>query len=203
MNAPAPSPEESEPPLPRANPWDWNPPAPGSAPSAAGEISGVGAFGARPWHGPPARFQRLKQGAGLIGAVCLLFTLGIFASEYDSAQKTRRAETPVDRPGVVIPFVRSEVLWAGRRVYREEGCTTCHELEGAYAHPEDDPYPGGRYNFDEADLTHEAQRHSDINWHILNLTDHDKTFPGGWMGSYSQLSPQEVRALASYLATRR
>ena len=52
------------------------------------------------------------------------------------------------------------------------------------------------------DLTHEAQRHADMNWHIAHLKDPAKLSPGSDMPPFDSLSPQELESLAAYLATR-
>lgn len=51
-------------------------------------------------------------------------------------------------------------------------------------------------------LTHEAQRHPDITWQAAHLKDPAKLHPGSGMPAYADLKPQELNALASFLATR-
>jgi cbb3-type cytochrome oxidase cytochrome c subunit len=69
-------------------------------------------------------------------------------------------------------------------------CQSCHRMNGK----------GGKAG---PDLTHEARRHADIEWHIQHLKDPQKMKPGSDMPPFDNLSPQDLKALAAYLATRK
>jgi len=79
---------------------------------------------------------------------------------------------------------------AGQKLFAELPCQSCHTMNGS----------GG---ISGPNLTHEAQRHNDPAWHIAHLKDPSKMSPNSGMPSFDYLKPEELKALAAYLATRK
>ena len=79
---------------------------------------------------------------------------------------------------------------AGERLFRNNGCTGCHKMNGVGA-------SGG------PDLTHEGQHQPDLQWQVEHLKNPAKMSPGSMMPSFARLKPDELKALAEYLVTRR
>lgn len=94
-----------------------------------------------------------------------------------------------------VPGVKPAVLVAGRHVFLKEKCAECHNLDTTV------PYDISK-TF-APDLTQEGQRHPSIAWQTENLTHHDKLYPNSMMPNYTDLSPHNLKALASFLATRK
>lgn len=130
---------------------------------------------------------------GMVGCfvltVVLILAVG-FAAYY--RHNPFQSRLPAVGPRAPIPQVAPATIAAGRVVYRREGCHACHTL----ADPP--PSPG-----DAPDLTHEGRRNADIGWQRVNLTQHHRLFPNSVMADEDDLSPADLQALASYLATRR
>ncbi len=92
--------------------------------------------------------------------------------------------------GVKIPNVEPRLVIAGARLFKELPCQSCHRMEGK----------GGTSG---PDLTHEAQRHADIQWQIEHLKNPQKMKPNSDMPPFDHLSAAELKALAAYLVTRK
>ena len=105
-------------------------------------------------------------------------------------QRAMLGSLPASGPRVAIPIVAEATLVQGHHVYEREGCDRCHTMTGTGmgAIP---------------DLKHEGQRNADIDWQMTNLRHHRKIHPNSDMPNYDKLSPGDLRALASYLATRK
>lgn len=101
------------------------------------------------------------------------------ASEYLAIPSRATKKTPEPEPQLVAQ---------GQTLFTDLPCQSCHHMNGK----------GGRSG---PDLTHEAQRHADINWHIEHLRDPQQMKPGSDMPSFDNLPPHELKALAAYLAT--
>ena len=52
------------------------------------------------------------------------------------------------------------------------------------------------------ELTHEAANHADIEWQVGHLKEPARFTPGSSMPGYPQLSPDDLHALAEYMASR-
>ena len=83
-----------------------------------------------------------------------------------------------------------QLVSAGQKLFATLPCQSCHRMDGK----------GG---VSGPDLTHEAQRHAEIDWHIQHLRDPQKMKPDSDMPPFDSLSPAELRALAAFLATRK
>lgn len=78
----------------------------------------------------------------------------------------------------------------GPALFRGNNCLSCHKMGGS----------GGSTG---PDLSHEALRHASIDWQIRHLKNPSKVSPGSAMPAYSKLRPEELRALAAFLVTRK
>jgi len=93
-----------------------------------------------------------------------------------------------------IPQLDPTLIAQGEKLFKGEGsaqlpCQSCHTMNGA----------GGKSG---PDLTHEAQHHNDPAWHIAHLKDPTILTKDSGMPSFDYLSPEELNALAAFLATR-
>lgn len=93
------------------------------------------------------------------------------------------------RPGPKLPAVDPATLAAGASLYRAQGCSGCHRL-------------GKQGGSNGPDLTFEGRRRPNVDWQFHHLLLPDKVVPNSTMPAYSQLKPEELQALASYMATR-
>jgi uncharacterized membrane protein/cytochrome c2 len=89
-----------------------------------------------------------------------------------------------------IPNLDPKQIAAGQKLFVELPCQSCHTMNGS----------GGIAG---PNLTHEALRHNDPAWHIAHLKDPSKMSPDSGMPSFDYLKPEELKALAAYLATRK
>jgi len=143
--------------------------------------------------------------------VCLLVLLSVVLAiaplpkphSSDHNLHNKRGPLPRSGPHVPIPTVNAVTSESGRLLYQREGCSECHILAGA--DPKDDRIhnPGDMRRYDTPVLTHEGRRNASIDWQIENLTEHSRMYPYPSMPDYNNLSPTELRVLASYLASRR
>ncbi|HZT43313.1 MAG TPA: DUF2231 domain-containing protein [Chthonomonadaceae bacterium] len=88
------------------------------------------------------------------------------------------------------PSVSTQDIQAGQQLFQSNKCLNCHAFNGA----------GGNTG---PDLTHESLRHSDLDWQIAHLKDPARMSPGSFMPSYARLTPDQLKALASFLVTRK
>jgi mono/diheme cytochrome c family protein len=88
------------------------------------------------------------------------------------------------------PIVDAQMIASGATVYNTQNCRSCHKMNGQ----------GGAGG---PDLTHEVQRHADLAWQIEHLESPQKVHPGSEMPPYADLPTDQLKALASYLITRK
>ena len=138
-------------------------------------------------------------GCFVLGIVFIIAV--VFVSDYHFSPW--RGRLPAVGPRVPMPNVDAATLAAGQRVYQGEDCGACHVLTGANSQDGRHGAPSDRKARFAPDLTHEGRRNASIDWQIDNLRDHHRLVPNSMMPDYNDLSPTELRALASYLATRR
>jgi mono/diheme cytochrome c family protein len=126
--------------------------------------------------------------AGVVGFTGYLGGRMVFG---EAAPKTAQNSgyVPV-APGEKLPNVSPQLVAAGQKLFAELPCQSCHRMEGK----------GGIAG---PDLTHEARRHADVDWHIRHLKDPTILKADADMPPFDDLSPAELKALASYLATRK
>jgi uncharacterized membrane protein/mono/diheme cytochrome c family protein len=84
----------------------------------------------------------------------------------------------------------SKLVAAGEKIYfnPETGCMDCHKMNGQ----------GGRSG---PDLTYAGRLHPDVEWQIEHLKNPKSKVPGSSMPAYDDLSRDDLRALATYLAS--
>lgn len=78
----------------------------------------------------------------------------------------------------------------GKDLYAKQQCASCHKMDGV----------GGKSG---PDLSHEGARQGSIDWQILHLKGPDKVHPGSTMPDYADLSEADLRALASFVASKK
>lgn len=121
--------------------------------------------------------------AGYLGGEMLL---GSPAQPQAAQPQATHTVSPTPSRAAVDPKLAA----AGRDLFAGYKCQACHRMEGVGANA-------------APDLTHEAERHADMDWHIRHLKDPAKVVPGSAMPPFADLPPEELRALAAYLSTRR
>jgi uncharacterized membrane protein/mono/diheme cytochrome c family protein len=84
----------------------------------------------------------------------------------------------------------AQLVAAGKKSYTEYRCQNCHRIEGE-----------GRTT--GPDLTRVGKRLPDVNWHIKHLKDPRSVDPDSSMPAYDQLSEEELKSIATYLASRK
>lgn len=142
------------------------------------------------------------KGKSLAGAVALsiLTALVVGATGFlggrmvlGSGSSTPKMIPLADAPAAVkakIPKLDPTLIASGDKLFHDMSCIGCHTMNGA----------GGRVG---PDLTHEAQRHNDLDWHIKHLKDPSILKPNPDMPAFDYLKPEELEALAAYLSTRK
>lgn len=121
----------------------------------------------------------------IVGATGFLGGRMVFGGGNASPQFEAVAAPP---PSAAAP--PAELVAAGAKLFLSLPCHSCHRMEGKGG-------PSG------PDLTHEALRHADMDWHIRHLKDPQKVSPGSGMPPFDSLEAAELNALAAYLATRK
>lgn len=86
----------------------------------------------------------------------------------------------------VAPKSQSEVINYGRKLYRQEGCMGCHELDGE----------GGKVG---PGLTLEGTRGRSDEWLVGHFKDPGAYTPGSVMPSFNQLADDQLHALTVFL----
>ena len=140
---------------------------------------------------------------GMVGCFILVLVSFVITAIVGSYQfNPFRGRLPTVGPRVPIPNVSPAMLFAGRRIYQREDCSSCHMLSGA--DPQDERYGNSNKQGYRSmpDLTHEGRRNADIDWQMSNLSEHHRLYPQSAMPDYNDLAPAELRALAAFLATR-
>jgi hypothetical protein len=116
------------------------------------------------------------------------------------AQSTSAPKTTANaaKPSTAAPAQASapafdpQLLAAGEKLLRSDdlGCLSCHLFNGA-----------GRNK--GPDLTFAGRLHSDLEWQIAHLKDPASKVPGSKMPAYDDMTPQDLRALATFLVSRK
>jgi cytochrome c peroxidase len=81
----------------------------------------------------------------------------------------------------------------GQKLFFDEdnfGCTDCHAMEGK-----------GRAK--NGDLSHQGSKQPDIEWQIAHLKAPSSKVPGSKMPPYNDKTPDELRALATFLVSKK
>ena len=83
-----------------------------------------------------------------------------------------------------------ELINYGRKLYRQEGCSGCHQLDG----------DGGKVG---PDLTLEGTRSRSDEWLIGHFRDPSAYTPGSVMPSFNQLTDDQLHALTRFLQSEK
>ena len=104
------------------------------------------------------------------------------------------ATDPTPKAGPTKPAVDLDpkLILAGEKLFMSEdqGCLNCHKM-------------GSKGGTSAVNLTRAGLLHDDINWQIEHLKDPAKMKPGSTMPAYNELKPEELKALAVYLVSRK
>jgi uncharacterized membrane protein/cytochrome c2 len=112
--------------------------------------------------------------------------------------KTTGQSTLAARPTTAAPAKPAapafdvQLVAAGEKLLRKEDndCLSCHSFNGE-----------GRGK--NGDLTLVGRKWPDVEWHIAHLKDPASKVPGSKMPAYDDMSLQDLRALSTFLASRR
>jgi uncharacterized membrane protein/cytochrome c2 len=90
------------------------------------------------------------------------------------------------------PTLDPQLIAAGEKLFfdADTGCTGCHKLNGQ----------GGRSG---PDLTLAGRLHPDLDWQIAHLKNPKSKVPGSAMPPYGDLSPDALRALGTFMVSRK
>ena len=91
---------------------------------------------------------------------------------------------------VVASNSQSELISYGRKLYRQEGCMGCHELDGE----------GGKVG---PSLTIEGMRGRSDEWLVGHFKDPSAYTPGSVMPSFNQLTDDQLHALTVFLQSEK
>jgi cbb3-type cytochrome oxidase cytochrome c subunit len=81
---------------------------------------------------------------------------------------------------------QAELVGYGRKLYRQEGCVACHQLNGE----------GGQVG---PDLTVEGTRGRSDDWLVGHFKDPSAYTPGSVMPSFKELMDEQLRSLTVFL----
>ena len=118
------------------------------------------------------------------------------AKNTETPPKTPDAKSPVIVSKVVptaapaAKFFDTQLVATGAKLFQDEelGCLGCHKMNGK----------GGRNG---PDLTHAGRLNSDIDWQIAHLENPESKTPGSKMPAYNDVPKNDLRALATYMAS--
>ncbi len=113
-------------------------------------------------------------------------------SAYEPVEERQNGRLGLAKQSAQTPAVDPKLVQVGAKLFQNEtnGCLGCHTMNGE----------GGKVG---PNLTHEARRQAEIEWHIAHLKNPQEMQPGSAMPSYDKLRPEELKALAAYLSTRK
>lgn len=87
-------------------------------------------------------------------------------------------------------MTQPQLIAYGKTLYRQEGCFTCHKLDGQ----------GGTIG---PDLSIEGTRGRSREWLIGHFKDPPQYTPGSVMPSFKNLTPEQLQALATFLENQK
>lgn len=126
--------------------------------------------------------------AGVIGFAGYLGGRMVFGTQtHEHATEHEGQSTHSESTG---PSVDPKAVQAGQKLFQSNNCLSCHKMNGR----------GGTLG---PELTQEGRHHADIAWQIEHLKQPDKLTPGSVMPSFAHLKPDELKALATYLVSRK
>ncbi len=138
----------------------------------------------------------------MVGCFVLLFAIPVVIGLSSLVSNHFQGRLPTIGPHEPIPVIDANTLAVGQSIYLREDCSSCHTLTGADL-KKDRESVGNQKSGVIPNLTHEGRRNADIDWQMSNLREHRRIYPNSMMPDYTDLSPRNLKALASYLATRK
>lgn len=132
-----------------------------------------------------ARSPWLSLGAITSSTAALVFTL---TAAQNVASPIREPEQKSASAGYPVIPIDEQKAALGARLIQERRCLKCHIVNGE-----------GKDKGPE--LTHVGKKHPSAQWHMEHLKDPEKFFPGTTMPTYDDLPPEQLEALAHYLAS--
>lgn len=104
------------------------------------------------------------------------------------AKVASKAASSTRTPGFVA--LNALLVKQGAKVYAAQNCASCHQIDGK----------GGKNG---PNLTHIGSDESSVDWHIAHLKNPRSKNPNSPMPAYDYLSPGELKALATFLVSRK
>lgn len=103
-------------------------------------------------------------------------------------QNAQETASPQAQPAV--PLTGADLIQYGKTLYRQEGCFTCHRLDGE----------GTKVG---PDLTHEGARGRSNAWLIGHFKDPPAYSPGSLMPPFKNLTDEQLQALVAFLQSQK
>ena len=114
----------------------------------------------------------------------------VFGGEDDGNTATEVKDVAAPQDKKDEPKFDFKLVQAGAKVYESESCASCHQIAGK----------GKKRG---PDLTFIGREEPSVQWHIEHLRNPESKKPGSTMPSYDYLTPQQLKELSTYLASRR
>ncbi len=118
-------------------------------------------------------------------------------NEPEDATKTAPSKTSGARPpqkatapGSGFVPLDAKFVAQGQKLYVSESCNSCHQMDGK----------GGKR---APDLTHIGSDETSVQWHIEHLKNPRSKHPDSTMPAYDYLSAPELKALATFMVSRK
>lgn len=100
------------------------------------------------------------------------------------------ASSAASQPQPAAPLQKADLIRYGRTLYRQEGCFTCHRLDGE----------GTKVG---PDLTDEGKRGRTDQWLIGHFKNPTAYSPGSIMPSFKNLKDEQLQALVAFLQNQK
>ncbi len=92
--------------------------------------------------------------------------------------------------GGLVTALDPRLVTTGKQLFTTRGCVNCHKVLGK----------GGKTG---PDLTDEATRHPDLTWQTIHLKTPEKVSPGSTMPAFDNLPDSDLKALGSYVLSKK
>ncbi len=104
------------------------------------------------------------------------------------AKSSSKAASSTRTPGFVA--LDASLVKQGAKLYTAQNCAACHQM-------------GGKGGKNGPNLTHIGSDETSVDWHIAHLKNPSSKHPNSPMPAYDYLSPAELKALATFLVSRK
>lgn len=133
----------------------------------------------------------IVAGAGFTGYLGGRMVFGDEAAVGSTTASNGGEKKPMNgTPTVHKVAVDPKLVARGEELFSDYKCRNCHRFKGKGATT-------------GPDLTRAATLHDDISWQIEHLKNPQKLKPGSTMPKFDDLAPEELKALAHFLAAQR